>query len=57
MLALMMGHLGVIISNGAKRVAGAVQYRLESTQRDPGSPTVTSPGAGADFLLMDPYPA
>lgn len=54
----MMGHLGVIISNGAKRGGewGAVQYRLESTQRDPGSPTVTSPGARADFLLMDPHP-
>lgn len=33
MLALMMGHLEMIISNGAKRDSNAVKCRLESLKK------------------------
>lgn len=57
MLTLMMGHLGVIISNGAKRGSECSEVQAgASTKRPRPSQLSLSLRAGADILLMHLHP-
>ena len=58
MLTLMMGHLGAIISNGAKRGSGCCEMQAGvSSKKPPASQLSLCLWAGADILLMHPTPA
>lgn len=52
----MMGHLGVIISNGAKWGVGCCEVQAGVYSETLVPRLSLSPGADADFLLMDPNP-